>query len=58
MNSRDGNGGFKRQTHTLHTWIADPECANGYNTWALLECGTLRRRSREESPGQRNLIAE
>ena len=25
--------------HTLHTWVADPECANGYNTWALLECG-------------------
>jgi hypothetical protein len=42
LKSRDGNGGFKRQTHTLHTWIADPECANGYNTWALLECGTDR----------------
>lgn len=40
LNSRDGKGGYKRQTHTLHTWIADPECSNGYNTWALLECGT------------------
>ncbi|HEY7120163.1 MAG TPA: alpha-2-macroglobulin family protein, partial [Tepidisphaeraceae bacterium] len=38
LKSRDGSGGYKRQTHTLHTWIADPECANGYNTWALLEC--------------------
>jgi uncharacterized protein YfaS (alpha-2-macroglobulin family) len=37
MKSRDGQGGYKRLTHTLHTWVADPECANGYNTWALLE---------------------
>jgi hypothetical protein len=42
LKSRDGKGGFARKTHTLHTWIADPECANGYNTWALLECGTDR----------------
>jgi hypothetical protein len=40
MNSRDGKGGYKRQTHTLHTWIADPECNNGYVTWALLESRT------------------
>jgi uncharacterized protein YfaS (alpha-2-macroglobulin family) len=38
LNARDGKGGYKRLTHTLHTWIADPECSNGYNTWALLEC--------------------
>jgi alpha-2-macroglobulin-like protein len=37
LKSRDGKGGYKRLTHTLHTWVADPECANGYNTWALLE---------------------
>ncbi len=36
---RDGNGGYVRKTHTLHTWVADPECANTYNTWALLESG-------------------
>jgi uncharacterized protein YfaS (alpha-2-macroglobulin family) len=34
---RDGKGGYLRQTHTLHTWLADPEVANAYNTWALLE---------------------
>jgi hypothetical protein len=38
LKARDGKGGYKRLTHTLHTWVADPECANGYNTWALLEC--------------------
>lgn len=37
---RDGKGAFKRLTHTLHTWIAEPECNNAYVTWALLECGT------------------
>jgi uncharacterized protein YfaS (alpha-2-macroglobulin family) len=34
---RDGQGGYARKTHTLHTWLADPEVANPYNTWALLE---------------------
>jgi len=34
---RDGKGGFARKTHTLHTWLAEPEVANSYNTWALLE---------------------
>ena len=34
---RDGQGGFARKTHTLHTWLAEPEVANTYNTWALLE---------------------
>ncbi|QDU96503.1 MG2 domain-containing protein [Lignipirellula cremea] len=33
---RDGKGGFERKTHTLHTWVAEPECSIGYNTWALL----------------------
>lgn len=36
---RDGKGGYHRKTHTLHTWMTDPECANTYNTWALLEAG-------------------
>lgn len=36
---RDGKGGYQRKTHTLHTWISDPECANAYNTWALLAAG-------------------
>jgi hypothetical protein len=58
MNSRDGNGGFKRQTHTLHTWIADPECANGYNTWALLECGTdPKALAKEIAWAKENLVA-
>lgn len=36
---RDGKGGFKHERRALHTWIVDPGCANGYITWALLECG-------------------
>ena len=36
---RDGKGGFARKTHTLHTWLPDPEMSNAYNTWALLEAG-------------------
>ena len=39
LDQRDAKGGYLRKTHTLHTWIADPECANAYNTWALLESG-------------------
>ncbi len=34
---RDGQGGYQRKTHTLHTWLAEPELAFAYNTWALLE---------------------
>jgi hypothetical protein len=36
---RDGQGGYARKTHTLHTWLAEPEVAYTYNTWALLEAG-------------------
>ncbi len=39
LDQRDGKGGYHRKTHTLHTWVTDPECANTYNTWALLESG-------------------
>jgi uncharacterized protein YfaS (alpha-2-macroglobulin family) len=39
LDQRDGKGGFARQTHTLHTWLPDPEVANTYNTWALYEAG-------------------
>lgn len=39
LDQRDSKGGYLRKTHTLHTWIADPECANTYNTWSLLEAG-------------------
>ena len=39
LEQRDAKGGYLRKTRTLHTWIADPECANAYNTWALLEAG-------------------
>jgi len=37
LSQRDGQGGFARKTHTLHTWLAEPEVANTYNMWALLE---------------------
>ena len=37
LGQRDGKGGYVRKTQTLHTWVADSECANSYNTWALLE---------------------
>jgi len=40
MKARDGKGGYERKTHTLHTWIADPQCSFGYVTWALLESHT------------------
>jgi uncharacterized protein YfaS (alpha-2-macroglobulin family) len=36
---RDGQGGYARKTHTLHTWLAEPEVAYTYDTWALLEAG-------------------
>jgi uncharacterized protein YfaS (alpha-2-macroglobulin family) len=36
---RDGTGGYSHERRSLHTWVTDPGCANGYCTWALLECG-------------------
>lgn len=39
LTQRDGKGGFLRKTHTLHTWLAEPELAFSYDTWALLEAG-------------------
>ena len=39
LNTRDDKGGFKRERRALHTWIADPDCSNGYIVWSLLECG-------------------
>lgn len=39
LDQRNGKGGFARKTHTLHTWLADPEIANAYNTWGLLVAG-------------------
>ena len=36
LKQRDGKGGFTRKTHTLHTWLAEPEVAFPYDTWALL----------------------
>jgi uncharacterized protein YfaS (alpha-2-macroglobulin family) len=36
---RDGKSGFTHERRALHTWITDPNCANGYCTWALLETG-------------------
>jgi alpha-2-macroglobulin-like protein len=47
LKARDGKGAFERKRRALHTWIVDPDCSNGYITWALLECGekadTLRK---------------
>ncbi len=39
LKQRDGKGGFERKTRTRHTWLAEPEVAYTYNTWALLEAG-------------------
>ena len=39
LEQRDGKGGFARKATTLHTWLPEPEVANTYNTWALLEAG-------------------
>ena len=39
LGQRDGKGGFIRKTHTLHTWLAEPEVAVSYDAWALLESG-------------------
>lgn len=39
LGQRDGKGGYARKTHTLHTWLTDPDCASTYNTWALLASG-------------------
>jgi uncharacterized protein YfaS (alpha-2-macroglobulin family) len=39
MARRDGKGGFTHERRALHTWITDPDCADGYCTWALLETG-------------------
>ncbi len=39
LSQRDGGGGYARKTHTLHTWVTDPDCASTYNTWALLAAG-------------------
>ena len=39
LKQRDGKGGFKRERPTLHTWVTDPECSNGYILWSLLEAG-------------------
>lgn len=57
MDARDSKGGYKRLTHTLHTWIADPECNNAYITWALLECGTPAKEIEKEIAWIRENIA-
>ena len=46
LEQRDAKGGYLRKTHTLHTWIADPECA----TPTTLGHAGSRRQSR---PGHR-----
>ena len=50
---RDGHGGYLRKTQTLHTWIADPECANAYNTWSLLQVGAKSELTKEVKLGPR-----
>ena len=39
LKQRDGQGGFTRKSHGLHTWIEDKDCSNAYILWALLESG-------------------
>ena len=35
--SATARAAIARKTNTLHTWLAEPEVADSYNTWALLE---------------------
>lgn len=44
---RDGRGGFVRKAATHHCWVADPEIANTYNLWALMEAGETADLSKE-----------
>jgi uncharacterized protein YfaS (alpha-2-macroglobulin family) len=39
LKQKDGQGGFTRKAHSLHTWIEDKDCSNAYILWALLESG-------------------
>ena len=39
LEQRDGKGGYLRKTHTLHTWLPEPEVCYAYDTWALIEAG-------------------
>ncbi|HEY1067207.1 MAG TPA: MG2 domain-containing protein [Pirellulales bacterium] len=39
LGKRDGKGGFDHSRRALHTWLAEPEVANAYVAWALLESG-------------------
>ncbi len=36
---KDGQGGFTRKRRSLHSWIEDKDCSNGYILWSLLETG-------------------
>jgi len=47
LSQRDGKGGYKRSTHTLHTWLAEPEVQYTYDTWALLEAGVAADMTKE-----------
>jgi hypothetical protein len=37
LKQKDGQGGFTRKAHSLHTWIEDKDCSNAYILWSLLE---------------------
>ncbi|MFP6667213.1 MAG: alpha-2-macroglobulin family protein, partial [Pirellulales bacterium] len=54
LGQRDGKGGFNRARRALHTWITEPECSNGYITWALLEAGIAAEQLKNEIVWVRN----
>ncbi|MBS0264020.1 MAG: A-macroglobulin complement component [Planctomycetes bacterium] len=47
LDQRNGRGTFERKTHTLHTWLAEPEVSTAYNVWALLSAGATEDLSTE-----------
>lgn len=58
LKTRDGKGGFKRERNTLHTWVADPDCSNGYILWSLLESGEKPDELAKEIAAYKELIAK
>ena len=47
LSSKDGSGGFSRKRRALHTWVAEPDCSNGYILWSLLESGEAGQQSQQ-----------
>src|SRR4030095_8615970 len=58
LKTRDSKGGFKRERQTLHTWVTDPECSNGYILWALLESGEKPAELEKEIASLKELVSK